>query len=75
MRINTKGKIVIPAQFQDAGFFLEGVAVAKLNELACYITPSGKFALVPIAYDAIDDFHEGYALYQQNGKVGLLQRK
>lgn len=59
--INRQGDLVIPYQFDDAGFFREGLAVVGgLNEPKGYIDISGDFVIEP-RFPEAGSFSEGLA--------------
>ena len=72
--VNTKGDIVIRAQFEECGPFSEGLAWVKSNDKYGYIDTKGN---IIINYQFVDaeDFHEGLAAVS-NGKMwGFVNKK
>ncbi|QHT59069.1 WG repeat-containing protein [Paenibacillus lycopersici] len=67
--INKKGKLVIPAHYEETTAFSEGLAVVKTEVGAwagspdqwAYIDPQGRLAVQPAAYDYAAPFAGGLA--------------
>jgi hypothetical protein len=70
--INSKGELVIPAQFQDSSAFSGGLARAELNGKVGYIDPSGALR-IPARFDDGRDFSEGLACVRQGGLWGYIK--
>lgn len=78
--------MVIPAMFEDACGFAEGVALVRQNGKYGFIDTTGKF-VVPAKFDKIIDltdyyhdygtsyFPEGLAIVIQNGKWGFIDKE
>jgi len=62
--INQKGKVVINPQFDDAGFFRNGLARVENSNKIGYIDRKGKI-VIPIHYDDGTNFYEGKAFVVQ----------
>ena len=58
--INNKGEIAIPASFDNAYGFSEGLAPVKSNGKWGYINRSGEFVIQP-KYDGAEGFINGVA--------------
>ncbi|MGG1597936.1 WG repeat-containing protein [Paenibacillus naphthalenovorans] len=77
--IDTSGKVVIPAKFDGADDFSEGLArVSKgdaTNEKSGFIDKTGK-VVIPLAYEMVLNFSEGMAAfaYQFGAKWGFLDK-
>lgn len=71
--IDTTGKLVIPARFQEAHGFSGGLALVK-DETGRYgyIHREGGWAIRPAFFEKAHDFHEGRALVRINGFHGFL---
>ncbi|WP_296405672.1 WG repeat-containing protein, partial [Psychrobacter sp.] len=73
--MNKSGKLVIPYQYQQAGDFKDGRAVACQNNKCGLIDKSGK-TIVPFKFSALSDFSEGLAVYSTEpwgqGKSGYV---
>ena len=67
--INKDGKIIIPAQFNYAGPFKNGIAVVSMNGNYGYINKSGKFIIPPIFANA-GYFIDGIARVSGGGSFG-----
>ncbi len=65
--INSKGEVIIPAQFYSAGNFSEGLAPVRLKSTYGYIDTKGNFA-IPSKYDYSEQFNNGIAKVYLNGK-------
>ncbi len=75
--INTKGVLVTPLQYQEAGYFTEGVAHVKLNDSDYLIDRFGKIIMeLPTKYDSSYSFNNGLSLAYQSktGKVGYINK-
>ncbi|MDR0829255.1 MAG: WG repeat-containing protein, partial [Prevotellaceae bacterium] len=65
--INKKGEYVINPQFQDAGFFCDGVAkVVSSDGKTGYINEDGKYA-IPAQFKSGTDFADGLAFVVSDG--------
>lgn len=67
------GNIVIPAEYEQLGFFKEGLAFAMKNGLYGYID-KGNRIVVPFKYDSGSDFENGRAIVEKSGKLGMIDR-
>lgn len=71
--IDSKGKIVIPANFLYTGGFSDGLASATTAMGTGFIDKSGQFAIKPIFEDT-GDFSEGLAKIRQKEYWGYINR-
>ena len=69
--VNKEGKIVISPQYEDAGWFMDGLAHVKMNGKWGYIDKNGKTA-IPFEYDDACGAGDGLASVAKNGKYGLV---
>lgn len=70
--IDTKGKVVIEAKYDEVCDFSEGLAAVQKNGKWGYIDKTGKEVVVP-QYDAVAfKFSEGFAQVQKNNKWGYV---
>ncbi len=67
-------KIVIPAKFDEAWDFKDGLARVKLDNKFGYINEDGK-AVIPIKYDYAWEFCEGLTRVKKDEKQGFLNDK
>jgi hypothetical protein len=58
--VNRDGAVVIPPQFEEAGFFYDGRAAVRQNGSWGYIDPSG-VAVIPFQFTRADRFSDGLA--------------
>ncbi len=72
--INTDGKMVIPAIYEEAKDFENGIAPVKLNGKWGIIDKSGK-TVVQFKYDNVKEFSEGLLNCSLNGKWGAIDSK
>lgn len=72
--INRRGAQIIPATFDFALEFTEGLAPVVVGDKVGYIDRTGKIAIEP-QFDAGDDFSEGLAAVAQAGKVGYVDQR
>lgn len=66
-------KYVIPATFDHANNFCEGLASVALHGRWGYIDSSGK-KIIECNYGSANDFHEGVACVRKNGKFGFIDK-
>jgi hypothetical protein len=64
--IDRNGNIVIPARFEDARDFSEGLATVKIGDKYGCIDSSGK-VVIPPQFDFIDEFKNGLAEITRGG--------
>ena len=69
--IDWTGKVVIPAEYDNAGDFSEGFAWVVKNGKIGFIDNTGK-VITSFQYDITLGFHEGLAAVTKNGKVGFI---
>lgn len=67
--LDRAGQIVVPASFDRAGEFSEGLACVQQDDLFGFIDPAGAWAIEPRFTDA-GDFHEGLAAVGDSGQYG-----
>ncbi len=68
---NEKGNIVIPAKYDDAAYFSEGLARVKVNGKSGFIDKNNNM-VIPAKYDDADFFSEGLAGVRINEKWGFI---
>ena len=62
-------KVVIPLQFDDAGYFSEGLAPVEIGEKWGFIDKTGK-SVIPLQYYRAHSFSDGLAAVNTGGKWG-----
>lgn len=67
------GNIIIPAVYEQLGFFKEGLAFAVKDGLYGYID-KGNRIIVPFQFEAGSDFENGRAIVEKKGKAGMIDR-
>lgn len=67
------GKIIISAEYEQLGFFKEGLALAVKNGATGYLDKSGK-VVIPFQYASGSDFEQGRALVEKDGMFGMIDR-
>jgi len=72
--INHTGSLIIPATFDNADSFSEGLASVQVNGKYGYINEAGKFEIEP-QFDAAGPFSEGLACVQINSLWGYINAK
>jgi WG containing repeat len=74
--IDLNGKIVIPAQFDLAEKFSEGLAKVTIGKKCGFIDRNGKI-VIPIQFDEdrVGGFSEGLAIVEIGGKDGFIDTK
>ena len=71
--LNTKGEIVIPAKFDFAQYFTEGLCAIRQNNKWGYIDKQGKI-VIPIKYDYALPFRRGFAKVQIKESFFIIDR-
>lgn len=70
--INLNGEVVIPAQFDGAIWFCEGLARVEMNEKYGFINEQGDI-VIPCRFETADNFRGGYCVASlAEGKMGLI---
>ena len=69
--INRSGQFVIAPQFENTGFFQEGLVNVKSGGLWGFLNYGGRLVL-PCQYEYAEMFVQGLALVQMNGKYGFI---
>jgi len=67
-------KIIIPAVYDDAWDFQNGLASVEVNNNWGYIDTKGTM-VIPAVYDYTEGFSEGFAYVAVNGKWGFIDTK
>lgn len=65
--VDRGGELVIPAQYEEAESFSEGLALVRKNGLYGFIDRTGREAIAP-AYDFAASFHDGLARADLRGR-------
>jgi hypothetical protein len=71
--IDKTGQLTIPARFEQARAFSEGLAAVKLGDCWGFIDHTGKQVIAP-TYDRVTDFHEERAWADSNRFRWLIDR-
>ncbi|RPI18453.1 MAG: hypothetical protein EHM58_05200 [Ignavibacteriae bacterium] len=69
--IDINGNVLIPYQFDGAGYFSEGLAVVRIGGLYGYINTSGQL-VIPAIYREAHSFSEGLAGVSTGYKLGFI---
>ncbi len=72
--INRDGSLVLPATFEDARAFSEGLAPAKLDGKFGFIDSTGTFVLAP-SYDYAWPFVEGLAMVKKGNRFAQINHR
>jgi len=67
------GKVIIPAEYEQLGFFKEGLALAMKKGMFGYID-KGNRTIIPFEYSSGTDFEEGRAVVERSGLFGMIDR-
>ncbi len=67
------GNIVIPAKYDDALDFSDGLALVKFKGKCGFIDKTDKL-VIPAKYDSAWPFSDGLALVEINGKYGFIDK-
>lgn len=71
--IDTKGTLVVDAEFESAGFFKEGMAIVESDGKYGFIDKTG-VQVVDYLFDDAFDFVNGRAVVELEGKLGMIDR-
>ena len=71
--LDTAGLEVIPARFEEAGEFSEGLCLASENDRFGFIDKNGNWVIYP-AFDEVENFVEGVSIVKQKEKFFLIDR-
>jgi hypothetical protein len=71
--IYKSGVLVIPARFQGAGVFSEGLAAVKVNGKCGYIDKTGRL-VIPAGFDAARPFTDGIASIRVGSRWGYIDK-
>lgn len=71
--IDKTGRLAVPAQFDDARAFAEGLAPVQSQQKWGYIDQNGRLA-IPQQYDTASPFSQGLALVGVGPKLGYIGR-
>ncbi len=72
--INTDGKLVIQANYDQAEDFSEGLAAIKLSDKWGFINKNGRVVVKP-KYDSLRDFSDGLAAVRLEGLWGYIDKQ
>lgn len=72
--LDENGKEVIPAKFQRAGLFRNGLAVVEENDKWGYIDANGEYVIEP-AYDDANSFFANITEVKQNDESLIINQK
>jgi hypothetical protein len=72
--IDKKGRLLIPANLEQAGYFSDGLAPFRKKKKWGYINKSGKVIIEPV-YDLVFPFNQGKARVKKNGYVGIINKE
>jgi len=70
---NEKGKVVLPAQFDDVTGFWQGLCAARKGYKWGFISPRGIWLIEP-QFEIVLDFKEGLAAVRKDDKWGYIDR-
>ena len=72
--VDEQSRTVIPFQYDDAGFFSDGLAAVKLNGKWGFIDKQGN-TVIPFKYDNAGPFSKGLAEVELDGKWGFIDKQ
>ena len=72
--ISQAGEIVVPAKFDSAGFFSEGMAHVRIGQRSGFINSSGTLSVKP-RFDDAYKFSDGMAAVKLNGRWGFIDKQ
>jgi hypothetical protein len=71
--IDKTGKEVIPAVYDEVGYFSEGMASVYKDKKYAFIDKTGTM-IIPFRYDSVVEFHAGVARVMKDGKFGFVDK-
>ena len=71
--MNDQGDVVIQPEYEQLGFFKEGLASATKNGKVGFIDKSNQ-VIISFQFDAAVDFENGRSIVEQDGKFGMIDR-
>ncbi len=71
--MDRNGAVTIPPQFDQLGFYAEGLATAMKENRYGYVDKLGN-VVVPFRFESVSDFEGGRAIVQENGFYGVIDR-
>ncbi|GHT46247.1 hypothetical protein FACS189454_07100 [Planctomycetales bacterium] len=71
--MNKDGSVLVPAKYDDAGNFSEGLARVELGDKYGFIDKTGK-EVIPFKYDDVYSFSEGLALVERQGREYYIDK-
>src|SRR5205823_3344504 len=71
--VNTRGRVVIDPQWEDAGYFSEGLTPVKRNGKWGFIDKTARVVIEP-QWENEPYFREGLASVKRDGKWGLIDK-
>ncbi|OJJ17610.1 hypothetical protein BKI52_27500 [marine bacterium AO1-C] len=72
--INQKGKVIVPAIYDDYFYFREGISKVTQNKQKGYINIQGRL-IVPVQYQKASNFSGGVAVVQRNNQWLLINNQ
>jgi len=71
--MDDQGDVVIKPEYEQLGFFKEGLASATKSGKVGFIDKSNQ-VIIPFQFDAAADFENGRSIVEQDGRVGMIDR-
>ncbi|MFN5634349.1 MAG: WG repeat-containing protein [Flavobacteriia bacterium] len=71
--MDREGLIKIQPQFDQLGFYFEGLASAVKDNRFGYVDKLGNM-VIPFRFESASDFEGGRAIVQENGRYGVIDR-
>ena len=71
--MDREGSVKIEPQFEQLGFYFEGLATAVKGDKYGYVDKLGNVVL-PFRFESASDFEAGRAIVQENGFYGVIDR-
>lgn len=71
--MDRSGAAVVDPQFDQLGFYFEGLATAVKEERYGYVDKLGS-VVIPFRFESASDFEGGRAIVQENGLYGVIDR-
>lgn len=73
--IDEKGKIIVPLRYESGFHFSDGMAAVRVAHRQWgFVNASGALA-IPATFQYVRDFHDGYAVVEQNDKWGIINKR
>jgi hypothetical protein len=71
--MDQNGNVLVKAQYNNAGFFKDGLAWAEKSGKYGFVNKANK-VIVPFQFESVTDFEKGRSIVELNGLYGCIDR-